>query len=306
MAQHPLDADGARAGADIPEHLPLARREAGQGDGADLALGDLPVMLETPVRQPAGKRQDAGAGRGLDLQRQQVQRIDRPGRPVLGAEAPPALARSAQGFQQVHPRRAEAMPAQEAGDRSGRGGIGGQDQHPRARLQRRAQHLQRTAAERDRRHLLHRPAEPRAGQGERGRRGQRQELLRRNQPRQAGAGAEQERIARGQHCDRLAAQRHQLRPAFRERAAPGMRLAPDQWRRQRQVPPPAEDMRGTGQQAAGGGGQPLHPILAEPDDAKPPHHGRPLADANPAPGRQHRGLGAGHRAGGGRALRPVS
>ena len=44
-------ADRAGAGADVPQQLAPARREGRQRDGADLALGDLAVMLEQRVRQ---------------------------------------------------------------------------------------------------------------------------------------------------------------------------------------------------------------------------------------------------------------
>ena len=46
---------------------PAARREGGEGDGADLLLGDLAVMLEQGVGQAGGEREDAGAGGGSDL-----------------------------------------------------------------------------------------------------------------------------------------------------------------------------------------------------------------------------------------------
>src|ERR1700692_1823637 len=52
VGEQPFDRDRAGAGADIPEALAAARRQARQHERTNLALGDLPVMLEEIVRKP--------------------------------------------------------------------------------------------------------------------------------------------------------------------------------------------------------------------------------------------------------------
>ncbi len=49
VGEQPLDSDGAGAGADVPQQLAPERRQRGQRHRADLALGDLAVMLEQIV-----------------------------------------------------------------------------------------------------------------------------------------------------------------------------------------------------------------------------------------------------------------
>ena len=49
MGEQPLDGDRARACADVPQQLAPERRQRGQRHRADLALGDLAVMLEQIV-----------------------------------------------------------------------------------------------------------------------------------------------------------------------------------------------------------------------------------------------------------------
>ena len=49
IGEHPLDRDRAGAGADVPQQFAAARRQRRQGERADLALGDLAVMLEQLV-----------------------------------------------------------------------------------------------------------------------------------------------------------------------------------------------------------------------------------------------------------------
>jgi hypothetical protein len=77
VRQHPFDRDRAGAGADVPQRLAAARRQRRQRDGADLALGDLAVVLEQIVGQPGGARDDPRARRRHHLDRDRVERIDR-------------------------------------------------------------------------------------------------------------------------------------------------------------------------------------------------------------------------------------
>ncbi len=60
--RHHSIADRARAGADIPQQFAGARRQRRQRHRADLALGELAVMLEQGVGQPGGER-DHGRAR---------------------------------------------------------------------------------------------------------------------------------------------------------------------------------------------------------------------------------------------------
>src|SRR6185312_9121073 len=54
---HPLDSDAPGARADVPEQLARHGPERGQSNGANLVLGDLPVLLEGAVRQARGAGQ---------------------------------------------------------------------------------------------------------------------------------------------------------------------------------------------------------------------------------------------------------
>ncbi len=68
VAAQPLDGDAAAAGTDVPERLAGQGHEAGHGDGADLGLGQLAVMLKGVVGQARHRRQEwrVGVGPGLD------------------------------------------------------------------------------------------------------------------------------------------------------------------------------------------------------------------------------------------------
>ncbi len=76
MTQQPFDGDRARAQADIPQQLALARRQCRHGDSADLALGELAVMLEQRVVEAGRERQHRRVRGGRDLQRDGVERRD--------------------------------------------------------------------------------------------------------------------------------------------------------------------------------------------------------------------------------------
>ena len=77
IGQHPFDRDRARAGADVPQQFAAARRQRRQRHRADFALGDLAVVLEQIVGKAGAAREDARAGRGLDLDRDGIERVDR-------------------------------------------------------------------------------------------------------------------------------------------------------------------------------------------------------------------------------------
>jgi hypothetical protein len=66
--------------------------EGRQCDGADVAFGDLPVVLEPIVRQPRRERQEPRAGTGFDLQADDVERLDIGEVELLRRDAADALA----------------------------------------------------------------------------------------------------------------------------------------------------------------------------------------------------------------------
>ncbi|MNH29045.1 hypothetical protein D3C79_892530 [compost metagenome] len=51
VGTHPFDTDRTGAGADVPQEFPRGRGEAGEGDGAHVAFGQLAVVLEGRVGQ---------------------------------------------------------------------------------------------------------------------------------------------------------------------------------------------------------------------------------------------------------------
>ena len=106
IGQHPFDRDRAGAGADVPQQLAAPRRQRRQRDGADLALGDLAVVLEQRVGQ--ARRRARGCARPAPASTSIAT--------VLSASTSPrskpparrcahALARPAQRFQHGQARR---------------------------------------------------------------------------------------------------------------------------------------------------------------------------------------------------------
>ena len=101
VAQHPFDADRARARSDVPEQLPGARRQCGQADRPQVLLGQLPVVLERRVRQTGATRQDQRRSIGDRLEPDQVEVFDVAQIEVRGARAAQPLLRSAERFEHV-------------------------------------------------------------------------------------------------------------------------------------------------------------------------------------------------------------
>ena len=147
----PFDGDRAGAAADIPQQFAAARRQRRQCHRADLALGDLAVVLEQRVGQPGASGMTRASGAGHDFDRHQIQ-ADRYPAAKTRRRWPCGCARAVRpALPAHHAARAEAVRAQHIGDRRGRRRIGGQSQNPRPRLQQRQQRRERAAAERDRR-----------------------------------------------------------------------------------------------------------------------------------------------------------
>ena len=76
IGEHPFDRDRAGARADVPQEFAAPGRERRERDRADVALGDLAVVLERLVRQAGRARQDASVAVGDDLERDGVERGD--------------------------------------------------------------------------------------------------------------------------------------------------------------------------------------------------------------------------------------
>ncbi len=202
---HPFDADGAATGADVPEQLAWAGRQARQGHGADVALGQLAVVAIGLVGQARGQRQAHGAGAGAAFHRHQVEIGGARQRPVAGEAVETALERPAEVFQHAQATGAEATGVQQAGDGGRAVAVVAEDQQAPAVVDLCLQRRQRARHQRQAGDLLQGPAEAGGGQREGGGRRQDPQFGRRQLPGETGADAEQHRVAAGQHAGRLAA-----------------------------------------------------------------------------------------------------
>ena len=115
---------------------------------ADLALGDLPVVLEPVVGQPGGARQDARAAVDDDFERDGVQGGD-----VVEGVSPRLrranpLARAAHRLADRDLRSAHAARREQRRKLGGSGVVPGKRENSRARLQMRDDRLERPAVER--------------------------------------------------------------------------------------------------------------------------------------------------------------
>ncbi len=201
---------------------PRARRERRQRHGADLALGDLAVMLEQIVGEAGRAAASTRASRrGFNLDRHDVERVDVVEVEAVGASSlrmrsrgPPSASSTVSrdapkprlGEQRARApparRRPRSAPARARPDADA-GGSG-----------RAARPCSDTSVD-----VRQRPAEPRGGEAEGRRRRERPASRRRDMARQRRADAVEERIARGQHADLPAALRQHL---ARSRASNGL------------------------------------------------------------------------------------
>ena len=108
IGQHPFDRDRARAGADVPEQFAAARRQRRQRHRADLALGDLAVMLEQIVGEPGARAMTRASGAASTSIATVLSAIDVAEVESLGGRRADPLARPAERFQHGHARGAEA------------------------------------------------------------------------------------------------------------------------------------------------------------------------------------------------------
>ncbi len=88
-----------------------AGRERGEGDGADLALGELAVMLEQLIGESGAEGDDLGVRARLDFDGDEVQRLHIVEAEILGARCAHALLRAAQGFEHMQAERVRSRAA---------------------------------------------------------------------------------------------------------------------------------------------------------------------------------------------------
>ncbi len=205
MAARPFDADGAAAGAHVPQQFAGAGGQARQGHGAHVALGQLTVVAIGVVRQARGEGQAGLTGLAQDLDGHQVERRRLCQRPGLGAAGDASLRRTAQMLQHLQLAGAKALVHQQGGQGGGAMTVVAQDQQARAGMQVAHHPGQGPRHHRQQRDLLQGPAQAGSGQGIGGRRRQHLQFVGRQLAREARANAEQHGIATGQHADRGAA-----------------------------------------------------------------------------------------------------
>ena len=255
IGQHPFDGDRAGAGADVPQQFAAPRRQRRQRQRADLALGDLAVMLEQIVGEARRQRQDARIRRCFDFDRHDVERIDRrraskavgAGRCGCARPAPP----SASSTVSVEPpkplprqQRARSPPGRSR-PRSAPGcGVRDAAAAGSGRAAGRAARRSRSPASAQPSRAAARLKAEGAGKARISSAG--------TMPRERRADAVQERIAGGQHADAAAAQRQHGRASRRRRASARDALSPlMSVAASRQMPLAAEDEFGLGDQPPG-------------------------------------------------------
>lgn len=161
VGAQPLDADRAGAGPDVPQQLAGAGREPRQCTGADVALGELAVVLEEVVGDAGRPRVEVVLGGG-HLDRDHVEPGQRPGpRAEVGRPARVAeLVVRAEVAQDRHPGVVEALGVQQLGHGHRGRLVGRQHQDPRSRDQLAPQRRGIAPDQRHHRRLLRGPAHP--------------------------------------------------------------------------------------------------------------------------------------------------
>ena len=171
-----------------------------EGDGADLALGELPVVVVGVVGQARHLGADRRTGVGDARDGDDVQRVAGRVHPVARGPLLRALVRRAQPGEHGHRRRAVPGVDQQPGDRVGGRRILAQHQHPRARCEHATNPGERPGDRADDLDPVDGPPEPRARQ--RHRRGVRDDVqpVRPEHAGEGGADAVEHRVAAGQHA----------------------------------------------------------------------------------------------------------
>ena len=164
MAAHPLDADAARAGADVPEQRARHRPEHGQRHRPDLTLGELAVALVRVVRQP-GTTGDRGPVRRTRSPSTVERVAGRHARHDSAGAGDDPLAGPPSCSSTVTVAGAVAGVGQQRGHLGRGAGVAGQHQQPAARVERAVQRRPARRVTRLSTSVVgQRPAEPGGGQ----------------------------------------------------------------------------------------------------------------------------------------------
>ncbi|MNJ26705.1 hypothetical protein D3C77_211950 [compost metagenome] len=113
VSAHPLDANRAAAGTDIPEQFAWSRRQAGEGDGPNVALGQLAIVLEGRVRQACQWRQARCIGARQAFDGNQVEVCCACMRPVLRRALQALFSRATEVFEDLQATGAEPALTQQ-------------------------------------------------------------------------------------------------------------------------------------------------------------------------------------------------
>ena len=267
----PLDRDRPAPGADVPQCLAGQRGKARQGDGADLPLGQLAVMLEGIVRQPGQARQRAGAGGHFAFEGDRVEVGALLLAPILRRAVPHRLARPTEMLEHADPARPPAGRNEQPGHTTRRRAVFRQHEAAPPGCQMQAQAVERAAVKAQCRALGQLPAEPGGGQAEGARLRQDRHLLAAKMAEKHGSDPVPQRVAACQHRDPGAAAHRDVGDRIGERLAPSDALGPAP-RHQRQMAGAADQGLRRLDQGTRGRAQPGKPVIADADDAEPRLH----------------------------------
>ena len=188
----PLDGDGAGAGADVPEELAGERGEAGEGAGAEFALGELAVGLEGVVRE-AGDEGEGAGGLRVAGERDEVE----VGRAGIGVEGN-TFGVAAQVGEDLEGGVGVAALVQKGGYLLGSCAVFGQEEEALVGGEMADEVLEGAGYEGEDRGLVGGPAEAGAGEGDGGEGGQDAELGGGQGAGESGADAEEHGVAGGE------------------------------------------------------------------------------------------------------------
>ncbi|MNS05953.1 hypothetical protein D3C72_373680 [compost metagenome] len=261
MRTHPLDTDRTAAGADIPKQFAGGRGEAGEGDGAHVAFGQLAVMLEGRIRQSGETRKAQGLCVGQTFDGDDIEVGHGRGIPGIGGAVDAPFGVTAKMLKHAHATRTEAALAEQLRHRCRALAIVAQQQQAHAAEQLRIERRQRSGHQRQRHHLLQWPAETGGGQRAGRRGGQDQHLFAWHLAGEAGTDAVEHRVTAGQYANCFATLfQHRCEG---ERAGPQLAFAANTHRQQIQLTLATDDPRGAQQGTPGVFAQALEAVFTD-------------------------------------------
>ena len=200
VGTQPLDRDRPVARPDVPQQLPRPRREEGEGDGADLPLGELPVVVVGVVGQARHLGADRRPGVGDARNGDDVQRVAWRVGPAACRCVHHALLAAAQAGEHAHRRPAVPRVDQQGGERARRRCVLAEHQQPCAGRQDATDTGERPGDDADDLDPVDGPPHPGARQGHR--RGVRHDVqsVGAEHAGERGADAVEHRVAAGQHA----------------------------------------------------------------------------------------------------------